>query len=140
MLVQVPALVPKFDIPEITNETTIDDLITQATSRVYALLGLDDIPEVAKEDGNDIIRDLISELARCRDDLAETKSMREFRMCIRANVDDAQDKIFELENELEDSTDSTPSLRPFMILYGLLAVIHCRRWLSHALIASNTWK
>lgn len=136
MLVQVPQL----DLPEITNETTIDDLITQATSRVYALLGLDDIPDVAKEDGNDIIRDLISELARCRDDLAETKSMKEFRRCIRANVDDARDKIFELENELEDSTANAPSLRPFMVLCAFAAVIHCRQWLSHVLISSNTWK
>lgn len=136
MLVQVP----QFELPEITNETTIDDLITQATSRIYSLLGLDALPDEAKEDGNDIIRNLVFELARCRDDLAETKSMKEFRTCIRANVDDARDKIFELENELEGSTANSPSLRPFMILYSFVAVIHCRQWLSHALIASNTGK
>lgn len=136
MLVQVP----QFEIPEITNETTIDDLITQATARILGFLGLDSLPEEAKEDGNDIIKDLIFELSRCRDDLAETKSMKEFRKCIRANVDDARDKIFELENELEDSTAGSPTLRPILILFALLAVIHNRQWLSHALIVSTSQK
>lgn len=129
-----------FDIPEITNDTTVDDLIEQATKRIYAILGLDNIPDYAKEDGNDIIRDLVTELSKCRDELAETRSMKEFRSCVRGHVDHARDKIWEFDYDLEASAANSFRLCKYLILPAFLTVFHYTQRLSHALIASNTWK
>lgn len=114
----------RFQLHPFGNRTDVDKTLNRATSIVAGKLASEGILDFAKEDGNDIISELIEDLAECKEKLFDTQfDMAQFKICVHNHVEDAENQIWDFENSLDEDAAGSRSLSLFMPLIILSVLI-----------------
>jgi hypothetical protein len=114
----------------------VNDFLEKITAIVSAKLDVENLPIYAQEDGKDILNSLINDLNDCKEDLAETHQMNNFRVCVHVQMETAQNRIWDFKESLSTSNTGgmgTGSLTfyifiiPLNIIMGSFAMYISRR-------------
>lgn len=104
--------------PTIKFITEADNFLERIFTNIVAKLNVENLPEYAREDGQDIINEFKDNLRDCKTELDRTQNIGNFKICTNKQIEVAENQLWDFRNSLDASSSNSSAF--FVLLIPLI--------------------
>lgn len=120
--------------PDIENESTVGEYQATILSIANMKLNITFLPKYAREDAQDIVKELHLNLDECQNHLLSDHLLWQYKVCVYQQLDATDNLIWDLKNSLrydptdisdDDSQSNSLSIKTSLIVWNIIIIWSC---------------